>query len=56
MKKHNLMEKAKLSSSTMSKLSRGENVSTATLIKICKVLNCDIADIVEILPTNNENN
>lgn len=55
MKKHDLMERAKLSSSTMSKLGRGENVSTSTLIKICNVLNCDIADIVEMKSIDSEN-
>lgn len=55
MKKHDLMEMAKLSSSTMSKLAKGENVSTSTLIKICNVLNCDIADIAEIKSINSKN-
>ena len=55
MKKHDLMEMAKLSSSTMSKLTRGGNVSTSTLIKICDVLNCDISDIAEIKSINSRN-
>ena len=37
MKKRDLMEKARLSSSTMSKLAHGYNVSTSTLVKICNV-------------------
>lgn len=38
MKKPDLMNEAQLSSSTVVKLSHGENVSTATIVKICKVL------------------
>lgn len=50
MKKRDLMSKAQLSSSTVVKLSHGENVSTATLEKICKVLDCDISEVMEIIP------
>ena len=49
MKKRDLMSKAQLSSSTVVKLSHGENVSTATLVKICKVLDCDISEVMEII-------
>ena len=50
MKKQDLRESAKLSSSTVAKLTHGENVSTAVLIKICDALQCDIADIMEVVP------
>lgn len=50
MKKQDLREAAKLSSSTVAKLTHGENVSTAVLIKICAALQCDIADIMEVVP------
>ena len=49
MKKRDLMSKSQLSSSTVVKLSHGENVSTATLVKICKVLDCDISEVMEII-------
>ena len=39
-----------LSPCTLSKLSRGEDVTTATLTRICEVLNCDVGDIVEFIP------
>ena len=35
MKKRDLREAAQLSSSTVAKLTHGENVSTAVLLKIC---------------------
>ncbi len=49
MKKKDLAEKAHISSYTLSKLNRGDNVNTDTLVKICKALDCQIEDIVEII-------
>lgn len=39
-----------VSTTTMSRLSKDENVSTEILSKICTVLNCDIGDIIEYVP------
>lgn len=49
MRKKDLAEKANISSYTLSKLNRGDNVNTDTLVKICKALDCQIEDIVEII-------
>lgn len=35
-----------ISSATLAKMSRGENVSMEVLQKICILLNCDVGDIV----------
>lgn len=48
MKKKDLAVKANISSYTVSKMSKGENVTTDILVKICKALECDIADIMEV--------
>lgn len=40
---------AGISSSSITKMAKNENVSTETLAKVCKALDCDIADIVEIV-------
>lgn len=48
MKKKDLMREAHLSSYTINKLNRGDNVNTDTLVKICKALECRIEDIMEI--------
>lgn len=48
MKKKELREMIDVSSSTMAKLAKNETVSLDVLIKICKVLQCDIGDIIEI--------
>lgn len=38
-----------LSNPTLAKLSKNEYVSMDVLVKICKLLNCQISDIVEII-------
>ena len=48
MNKTELREKTKISQSTLAKLSKGENVNTDILERICRALNCKISDIVEI--------
>ena len=47
--KTKLREMAGISSSSMAKLTNCGNVTTEVLIKICKVLDCDISDIAEIV-------
>ncbi len=41
---------SKISSSSLAKLSKEGNVTTSVLAKICGVLNCDISDIMEMIP------
>ena len=50
MKKRDLRLAANLSTSTLSKLTHCENVNTAVLLRICEALQCDIADIMEVVP------
>lgn len=50
MKKKDLQAAAEISWASVTKLSKGETVSMDILIKICKVLECDIGDIMELLP------
>lgn len=51
MRKEDLRLKAGISTNTMAKLGKNENVNTEMLVKICTALNCDIADIMEIIET-----
>ena len=44
------MRLAGISSPSLAKLGKDENVTTAVLLKICDVLHCDIGDIMEIVP------
>lgn len=52
MKKKDLQAATGVSWASITKLSKGENVSMDVLIKICKVLECDIGDIMELIPDN----
>lgn len=49
MKKKDLREAAGISTSSMAKLGKNENVTTDVIVKICKALKCDISDIMEII-------
>lgn len=45
--KTKLREESGISSSSLAKLGKGENVTTDVLLKICSVLDCGIEDIME---------
>lgn len=49
LKKKDLQTLAGISNYTVSKLNRGDNVTTDVLGKICKALNCNINDIMEFV-------
>ena len=48
MNKTELRIKAGISTGALAKLGKNENVNTEILVKICTVLNCGIADIIDI--------
>lgn len=48
MKKTDLLEKAKISSPTLAKLSKGDTITTEVIEKICLALNVQPGDIMEI--------
>lgn len=52
MMKKDLAEKAGISSASVAKLGRNENVNTEILLKICKALQCDVSDIMEMTSDN----
>lgn len=54
MMKKDLQARAKISWASVTKLSKGEPVSMEVLIKICTVLECDIGDIMELIPQAQE--
>ena len=49
MTKTDLRKSIGVSSATIAKMTNGEDVSMAVIMKICNLLNCDIGDIVEIV-------
>lgn len=48
--KKELISLTGISSSSIAKLTKGQNVTTDVLCKICKALNCDFKDIMEYIP------
>ena len=49
LKKKDLAKIANISNYTVTKLTRGENVTTDVLGKICKALDCGVEDIMEFV-------
>jgi len=56
MKKTELRQVTGISPNTLTKLSNNEYVSMEVLVKICRVLDCDVGDIMEVLPATTEKN
>lgn len=54
MMKKDLQKEAGISWATLTKMSKGEVVSTEVLMKVCKVLHCDVGDIVEFIDDGDE--
>ena len=49
MKRKDLMEVAGISSASVAKLGRGDNIQTDVLLRICEALDCAIEDILETI-------
>ena len=47
MKKSDLREKAGISSASLAKLGKGDNITTDILLRICEVMDCRIEEILE---------
>ena len=54
MKRTDLRTCAKISTGTLAKLGKNESVSTDVLVRICRALDCDIGDIMEVMPDSTE--
>ena len=52
--KPTLRKELGLSTGTMSKLNKGEDVALSVLLRICDYLNCDIGDICEAVRVSKE--
>lgn len=48
MNKADLKRATGISTASIAKLGKGENVTTDILVKICKALNCELNDIMEL--------
>ena len=48
MRKKDLCEIAGISSASMAKLGKNENINTSILVRICEARHCDTSEIMEI--------
>ncbi len=51
LKKKDLCELAHVSQSVVTKLGKGESVTTVVLARICQALHCNIGDIMDVILT-----
>ena len=49
MNKQALREASGISSASIEKLGKGDNITTEVLLRICEALDCDISDIMEVV-------
>lgn len=56
MNKQGLKKITGISSASIAKLGKGENITTDVLLKICEALDCDISDIMEVVKESSESN
>ena len=54
MTKTEMRLKADISTTTLAKLGKNETVSMEVLLKICKVLNCNVDDIMDVINEETE--
>ena len=50
MKQVDLRDQAGLTTNVLAKLGKNEHVSTQSLEKICRILECEVGDILEFIP------
>ena len=51
-KKKELSSMAGVSPATITKMGKNGHVTTEVLVKICTALNCNVEDIMEVIPNN----
>lgn len=49
MNKQDMKKASGISSASVAKLGKGENITTEVLLRICASLKCDIGDIMEVV-------
>lgn len=54
MKRQDLKEMSGISTTSIAKLGKGDNITTAVLLKICNALDCDLSDIMELVEEPNK--
>ena len=54
LKKTEFAKEVNISGNTLAKLSKNETISMDSIIRICRYLKCDVGDIMEVLPENDD--
>lgn len=54
LKKKDLCRIAGISATVVTKMGRGKSVTTDVLVRVCKALDCDIGDIMEVVKEEKE--
>ena len=54
MKKKDLQAAAGISWASVTKLSKGETVSMEVLMKVCNALGCNIGEVMDLIPAEDE--
>ena len=54
MKKGDLCRRARISTNTMAKMAKGQNLNVDLLARICGVLNCTMDEILELIPDEDD--
>ena len=54
MKKTEFAKKVGISGNTLAKLSKNDTISMDIIIRICRLLECDVGDVMEVLPETKE--
>ena len=54
LKKKDLCEKANISTTSVSKLAKDQNVNTEIIEKVCQALGCDVGDIMAYVPDSKQ--
>ena len=49
MRKKDLVAAAGISTASVTKMGKGEHITTSVLVKVCNALDCNVADIMEIV-------
>ena len=52
--KTDMMRRANISTNVLARLGKGAPVSMESMEKICKVLDCNIGDVMECVPDNKD--
>ncbi len=52
---YQLIEKHNINRNTLTRMRQGKYISTRTIDDFCKILNCEVSDVIEFKPENTKN-